>query len=94
MYEEMRKMSPDTLYPASVDMIKTDTKIKDLNKTMRSMRYSLDCALRGISNHDFHSELIATPAYTAPRSFKFHMVENIPIHCRVPVKGSSGPLKI
>ena len=55
-YEDLRINSGDdkTFYPASIDNVNTDSKIQDLNKTMRSMKYSLDCALRGISNHDFH----------------------------------------
>jgi hypothetical protein len=65
-----------------------------MNKEMRSMRYNLDCTLRGISNHQFHQNLVASPPNIAPKCHSFQLIEEIPIHCRVAVKGSNCPLKI
>ena len=70
-YVELKKNSKGEVYPASIDLINTSSRIGSLNKTMRFMKYSLDCTLRGISNHTFHQQIVATPANHAPRAHKY-----------------------
>ena len=58
------------------------------------LKHDLSTALRPFHLPDFHEAVVASPPDTAPKPHKFELVENVPVNCRIRVKGFYGPLKI
>lgn len=95
MFLEPADLEPEEiLYAAWIDDVDCMSKLRFIHKQARILKHDLSLALRPIHLPDFHDPILASAPDTAPKGHKFELVENVPVNCKIKVKGFYGPLKI